>query len=229
MFSPLLALATYLNHVHHVQCACGCSVLAWHWQRTWTGLDASKHNTADPRKAHKLAVTVLISSQCVPVEKNRILVACIESCCAEQALCEARPRGTALFRQLHVLLTDSSLPWPCKTGASTCDSNCTSNSLRSPPAGQAPALLCTTCKRFVHHVRCAQYQQIRLCWMHKKEWCLHRTEHPLHVGVTRHYELMRMCTGQIFFFSVFYGERTMLDPVQRWNVGEETAAGSTWK
>ena len=67
--------------------------------------------------------------------KNRILVACIETCCAEQALCEARPRGTA-FSGNYCWLT----PWPCKTGASTCASHCTSNSLRSPPAGQAPVL-----------------------------------------------------------------------------------------
>ena len=106
MFSPLLALATYLNHVHHVQCACRCSVLAWHWQRTWTGVGyASKRNTADPRRAQKLAVTVLISSQCVASGKNRIIVACMETCChimGGQALCESRPRGTA-FSHVNVL------------------------------------------------------------------------------------------------------------------------------
>ena len=82
VFSPLLALATYLDHVHHVQCACRCSVLAWHWQRTWTGVGyASKRNTADPRKAHKLAVTVLISSPMCASGKNRIIVAGIKTCC----------------------------------------------------------------------------------------------------------------------------------------------------
>ena len=31
------------------------------------------------------------------------------------------------------------------------------------------------------------------------------------------------------YIYIYIYERTMLDPVQRWNVGEETAAGSTWK
>ena len=104
VFSPLLALATYLNHVHHVQCACGCSVLAWHWQRTWTGVGyASKRNTADPRKAQSSPSLCSFRHNVLQVERTASLLhVWRRAVMGGQALCESRPRGTA-FSHVNVL------------------------------------------------------------------------------------------------------------------------------
>ena len=88
--------------------ACGCSVLAWHWQRTWTGVGyASKPGS---RKQTRFVYDSLKQTQhsgsaegtqacghcahfvtmCASGKTASLLH---ETC--EQALCEARPRGTA--------------------------------------------------------------------------------------------------------------------------------------
>ena len=64
------------------------------------------------------------------------LVHGMESCCHGPALCEARPRGTAFSRHYVDLLYSARL-----VHLHVNVLHCTSNSLRSPPAGQAPALL----------------------------------------------------------------------------------------
>ena len=83
----------------------------------------------------------------------------VTMCC----MCASGKNRRRCVKQDHVALlfqatTVPAVPWPCTTGASTCASHCTSNSLRSPPAGQAPALYSTflpACFRFSRRALCA--------------------------------------------------------------------------
>ena len=149
MFSPLLALATYLDHVHHAQCACRYSVQAWHWQQTWTGVGYASKPTnqvclrlpeANATEHSGSAGGTQVTSSQITVHHFVAMCASGEphACCMRRAVLNRR-----CVKQDHVaLLFHATTAEQCTTGASTCASHCTSNSLRSPPAGQAPALYC---------------------------------------------------------------------------------------
>ena len=101
-------------------------VLAWHWQRTWTAWSRLRKQTQHSGSAEGTQArghcAHLVTIMCASGKNRR--------------RCVKQDHVALLFQATTV----PAVPWPCTTGASTCASHCTSTPLRSPPAGQVPAL-----------------------------------------------------------------------------------------